>query len=128
MVSKDSGARINNSMDNATEPFPGQKVVGNRAKAETKKTNTNTNTNAKTKKRNTCTNTNAKTNINTITLPFPGQKVVERALSVVHGEEAQVRMVIMYPYTAETMDVLGNTGCFFTLGLPLKVQSTKKLI
>jgi len=39
-VWKDSGARINNSMDNATEPFPGQKVV-------------------------------------------------ERALSVVHGEEAQ---------------------------------------
>ena len=76
LVSKDSGARINNSMDNATEPFPGQKVV-------------------------------------------------ERALSVVHGEEAQVRMVIMYPNTAETMDVLGNTGCFFTLGLPKKVNFGK---
>ena len=40
--------------------------------------------------------------------------MVERALSVVHGEEAQVRMVIMYPNTAETMDVLGNTGCFLS--------------
>ena len=75
-------------MDNATQPFPGQKVVG-RTKTKAKMyTNENVNTNT-----HTYTNNGAKTK--TYNQPFTGQKVVERALGVVHGEEAQVGMVLM---------------------------------
>ena len=39
--------------------------------------------------------------------------------------------IVIYPVTIVIVKILYSvtyTGCFFTLGLPLKVQSTKKLI